>query len=320
MKKQFCSGIVMMALLAMMIGILLSGCGNGMNKEERGKACGADTSSYTLALPQPPASIDDQQKRLEFVARHFWDAMDWQDSLLLKSDRFMGESIANYGAVLASMDESKRGAVVVGMINSLSSNPKALATVSDYAYRYFYYPGSPQYDAELYLLFLNPLLARTELDKAERLRLEHRKGEIMKNRVGRKGADFSLVDTEGKSRKFNSLFPDAELRILLLYDPECNVCEEAVRIMSAEGDFSRAVKDGRVGIVAVNAYGQPEGGAALRKDGMPQEWIVGYSPEGEVENEEIYVIRSTPAIYVLDREGRILEKDLSLDRLAEIVG
>ncbi|MDE6578771.1 MAG: DUF5106 domain-containing protein [Muribaculaceae bacterium] len=318
MKKQFCSVIVLVALAAMMIGILLSGCGKGAGSDkEKGER--ADTASFSLSLPQPPASITDQEKRLEFVARHFWDAMDWQDTLLLKSDRFMGEAMANYGVLLASINENKRASIVIGLISSVSTYPKALEKLGEYAYNYFYYPGAPQYDPELYLLFLNPLLAQNNIDASERLRLENRKAEILKNRVGREASDFSFIDTDGKQRIFSSLFPDAEIKILMLYDPECNVCDEAVKLMNQEGGFSSAVKEGRVGIVAVNAYGQKDGGKAVRKQGMPEDWIVGYSPDGEIENEEIYIIRSTPSIYLLDRSGKIVEKDISLTRLSQIV-
>ncbi|MDE6009472.1 MAG: DUF5106 domain-containing protein [Muribaculaceae bacterium] len=319
MNKKFCSGIVTLALLSMVIGILLAGCGKVVKSGDSGEVSVEDTSSYSLPLPQPPSSLD-ANRRMEFIARHFWDSMDWQDTLRLKSDRFMGESIANYGSVLLSVEESKRGAMVVGMVNSLSSNQKALETVSDYAYKYFYYPGAPQYDAELYLLFVNPLLAQTDLDEAERVRLESRKIEILKNRKGRRATDFNFIDTDGKNRRFSSLFPDAEIRILMLYDPECNVCDEAVRLMSKEGDFSNAVKEHRVGVIAVNAYGQPQGGKAQRKAGMPSDWIVGYSPEGEIEEKEIYIIRATPTIYILNKEGTVIEKEITLDRLAEIVG
>lgn len=278
-----------------------------------------DTATYTLPLPQIPTSITEPSDRAAFLAAHYWDAMDWSDSLLLSSDRFMGESVATYGALLSLSEPQKAQSAINALVSDIAADRHALETFADYAYTYFYYPGAPQYDAELYLKFINPILSRDNLSDVMRMRLTDRREQILKNRVGSAASDFEFVGTDGRSHHLLTSAPDAEIRVLMLYDPECNVCAEAIKILSAPGSFRDAQLQGRVAVIAVNAYGQDGDGPAKAKDGMPSDWIVGYSPEGAIEEDETYVIRATPVIYILDSQGRILEKDLSLDALTRLV-
>ena len=43
-------------------------------------------------------------------------------------------------------------------------------------------------------------------------------------------------------------------------------------------------------------------------DTLPEEWTVGYSPEGEIEERELYDIPTIPCIYLLDANGKVAER------------
>lgn len=325
MKNQFSSRYSLFRYawgIMMLISLLLSvsSCDNSRKDEKVmvGRTL-KDTTSYKLHMPNIPSNITSSEERAEFLAFHYWDNMDWNDTILLKAERFMGENMATYGTILEMVPYKTAVSAVSGLINEVADNKHALRSIDEYAFSYFYYPGAPQYNEELYLLFINPLLAQSNFAEADAERLKMRKEYIHKNRVGSIAADFSFIGTDGKEHTLLKTSQEAAYRILMLYDPECEVCEDAIRIMSEAKAFTEAQKSGEVSVIAINAYGQPNGGEADRKDGMPQNWVVGYSPEGEIENEEIYAIRATPAIYVLDKDGRILMKDLSIARLSQFV-
>ncbi len=279
----------------------------------------ADTAAYTLPMPEIPPSLTSPEERAAFLARHYWDKMNWNDTVLLGSERFMGESMATFGTLLSLTPRDKAVAAISGMVSSAASSDAALHAVNDYAYTYFYYPDSPQYDPELYLFFINALSAQPALDMASRARLDDRREQILKNRVGETAADFAYVDSNGRRRSLLATRTDAPVRILMLYDPDCEVCHEAVKLMTGSENFAQAQDEGSVAVIAINAFGQDGGGPAVRDKDFPAVWTVGYSPDGAVDADELYIIRATPAIYILDSDGRILEKDISMRRLAEII-
>ena len=278
-----------------------------------------DTASYVLPLPSIPSAITEPADRASFLADHYWDNMDWNDTLLLSCDRFMGESMATYGTLLNIAPLSKATSAVNALVNRVASNHRALNTLADYAYSYFYYPGAPLYDEETYLLFLNPMLAQKGIPDEEWQRMRLRKDNIMKNRKGSVATDFRFIGTDGKTHNLHSMLRDTPYNLLMLYDPDCEVCGDAISIITASGPFTEAQREGVVKVIAINPFGQEQGGPALRKNGIPEEWITGYSPDGEMDKQEIYAIRATPAIYVLDSEGHVLHKDLSINNLADFV-
>lgn len=278
-----------------------------------------DPDTYTLPLPEVPRSLSTPPERAAFVADHYWDEMNWNDSLLLNSEKFMGESLATYGMLLGIAPRERAASAVCSLINSLNNKPSALQALSEYAYSYFYHPESPQYDEELYLLFVDPLLNSSGIDEGNSERLKKRRADILQNRVGSIATDFTYVGTDGCEHALLSTSPETEYRLLLLYDPNCQVCEEAVKVLKSSEAFSKAQATGKVAVIAINAYGQEKPGPAMRKTDMPDNWIIGYSPEGEIDRDEIYIIRTAPAIYILDSAGRIIKKDLSIERLADFI-
>lgn len=296
---------------------------NGQNSNELNmpsESSSIDPDTFILPLPEVPRSLSTPPERAAFVADHYWDGMNWNDTLLLHSEKFMGESMATYGMLLGIAPRERAASAVDSLIISLDNNPKAINAIAEYTYSYFYHPESPQYDEELYLLFVDPLLNRSAIDEGTYERLKKRRADILKNRIGNIAADFTYIGTDGREHTLLSTSPQTEYRLLLLYDPDCHVCEEAVKVLKSSDAFSKALTAGKAAVIAVNAYGQEKPGAALRKADMPDNWIIGYSPEGEIDKDEVYIIRTAPAIYILDREGRIIKKDLSIGRLSEFIG
>lgn len=310
-----------MALTSMISIAVFTSCGNRQSgkTDTEFRNAGGDNDTLCLPLPVAPRYADSEEKRYIYMADRYWDPVDWNDTLLLKSDKFMGGSMANYGVLLSAIDEKRRPGVVTSLINRNDITPAGYRALEEYSYKYFYYPGSPQYDAELYLLFVNALLGSGKCDDATVERLLARRGEIMKNRVGHQAAVFEYVGSNGKRERFSPGGGEADVTFLMLYDPECEVCAEAVKIMTSSKAFSAAVESGEASVYAINAYGSEDVKGKVISD-FPASWHTGYSPGGEIEREDIYVVRSTPAIYVIDKEGIILEKDISLDRLAQITG
>lgn len=295
----------------------VSPCNSGDEKDINNSS--SDLTGFTLPLPEVPRTLTTPQERAAFVAAHYWDGMDWKDSRLLGNDRFMGESMATYATLIGITPREKGIDCIAELVNSIGTDPLALNTLADYAYSYLYLPESPLYDEDLYLMFVNPLLAQPGLSEENHERLDKYKTDILKNRVGNIATDFAFIGTDGQSHDLLSLSPKASLRVLIFYAPGCDKCDEAFEIIKRSEAFSIAEARGEVSVIAINPFGQNNPGRAMIKPGMPKSWIVGYSPEGALDSNETYIVRSTPAIYILDRNGTILLKNLSLDRLKEFL-
>lgn len=291
------------------------GCGN--NSEKTGSVS-ADSVSQVKSLPLPvvPAQIQDSREKLRYVLTHYWDAMNWRDTALVNNEEFMEQSMVDYFAILAKADSLVGSDGVNRMIASASVNHSALAKVVEISSRYLYEPESPMYDAEGYAMLLDQLILDPTNAGIPRETLEARHAQIMKNRVGRRAADFAFVDREGRRMTLRDAVAGTDETILLFYDPDCNICEAKERYLASSEKLNRLIGEGRLRIVAIDPFDTDTERWKAHADSLPRNWTVGRSPGGAVDTDEIYVIRATPAIYLIDREMTVRTKDARDDEIA----
>ena len=302
-------------LILIWFPLIIFGCGN---KSEKTGSVSADSVSQVKSLPLPvvPAQIQDSREKLRYVLTHYWDAMNWRDTALVNSEEFMEQSMVNYFAILAKADSLVGADGVNRMIASASVNPSALAKVVEIGSRYLYEPESPMYDAEGYAMLLDQLILDPTNAGVPLETLEARHAQIMKNRVGRKAADFAFVDRKGRRMTLSEAVAGTEETIVMFYDPDCNVCEATERYLASSEKLNRLIGEGRLRIVAIDPFDSDTERWKAHADSLPENWTVGRSPGGRIDSEEIYVIRATPAIYLLDGSMTVRVKDARDDEIS----
>lgn len=295
--------------------LILIGCGN--KSEKAGAASAAPVSQVkSLPLPVVPAQIKDSREKLRYVLTHYWDAMNWRDTSLVNSEEFMEQSMVNYFGILAKADSLVGADGVNRMIACASANPAALAKVVEISNRYLYEPESPMYDAEGYAMLLDQLILDPTNAGLPRETLEAHHAQIMKNRVGRKAADFAFTDREGRRTTLREAVAGTEETIVIFYDPDCNACEATERYLASSEKLNRLIGEGQLRIVAIDPFDTDPVRWKAHADTLPKNWTVGRSPGGRIDSEEIYVIRATPAVYLLDSDMTVRIKDARDDEIA----
>ena len=274
-----------------------------------------------LVIPTPPDSLRVPQQRASFLARHYWDNMDWQDSATLSDTPFMEQNLSNFFAIsgLASAEARREGIDV--LTKAASASAEGTRQVASLAYTYLYSILSPFFDEESYLLFADALSTpeggSDNLDEAELSRIASRRAEIMKNRVGEEATDFSFIDRDGTQRSLSST---PGRRLLIFYDNDCEQCDRLKEALANSGRLQSEIDGGALSVVAVESYGAGPEEWESKASMMPESWIVGRSVGGEIDNEEIYVLLTAPTIYLLDAQGRVEAKNLSPEKLEEALG
>ena len=297
-----------------MAGLCLAACSN-QKSSEAGKPMGV-AAATDLLLPQVPDPLTDPGARASFLALHFWDAMDWKDRSRSLDTAFMEQSFANYLTVLPLADSLGRVNGVDALLHGASADSSAYAFLVSVVDKYLGDPNSPMRDEELYIPFLRAFGASSLLDGAEKARYASLLEDAMKNRVGRKAADFTFMDREGRRMTLREAVAGTEETIVMFYDPNCNVCEATERYLASSEKLNRLIGEGRLRIVAIDPFDTDPGRWKAHADSLPRNWTVGRSPGGRIDSEEIYVIRATPAIYLLDSAMTVRIEDARDDEIA----
>ena len=277
-----------------------------------------------LPLPEVPAMLRTPAERADYIVEHFWDALDFTDTLRSRDRGFMEQSFADYVSLFPIADSSSLTTAVNGLVARAQADPEALSLLAEIAGKYLYEQDSPMYDEGHYLLFADAFVdayadafAGVSLRDYELLRIEARRTAIRKNRIGTEAADFVFETVAGDKMRLSEAVGAHRRTLLLFYDPECAHCMETVLELSSMEALDEALAGGGMCVVAVYSGMDVMSRVTWRRtlDRLPSTWIAGYD-DGTVYTEDLYVLRNMPALYLLDSSGRVLLKDTSPERLA----
>lgn len=254
-----------------------------------------------LDLPVVPDNLRTPVERARYVLEHYWDAMDWRDTTLTRDDKFMEQSSADFYSIFHVVDSVEASKATAIMLAGASIDPSAYKKVADIARIYLFEPESPIADDENYLIVADRLLADGKLSNTDLLRIADSKRMAMMNRAGHKTANFEYVDRDGNISDLYAALKLHPKNILMFYDPDCHVCAELEERLMAT-----ALDD--IGVVMISPYGEQNGLWAEHAATMPDNWIVGRPTDEDFEDEDIYELRTTPTILIIDNCGIVLSK------------
>ena len=174
------------------------------------------------------------------------------------------------------------------------------------AERVLHDPNSPLRDEERYIPVLRGKLASPWYDALERLGPETELRLALRNRVGEQAGDFRCTLASGATTRLYDL--RADYTLLLLTDPECPMCRRTTEELLASPRLNELAERGTLRILTLYSG---EDTAAWRRSlsHAPRGWLHACDAACTVRDEGIYDLRALPALYLLDREKRVLVKD-----------
>ncbi|MDE5856882.1 MAG: hypothetical protein K2H32_00765, partial [Muribaculaceae bacterium] len=101
--------------------------------------------------------------------------------------------------------------------------------------------------------------------------------------------------------------------------PACEDCALAEAVMQSNATITSAIAEGSLKIGAICPFTVENNIWSQHATTLPKTWTVGYSPNGQVDEEGIYVFRAYPTIYLIDSNGVVLSKDITYDTLKELI-
>lgn len=166
-------------------------------------------------------------------------------------------------------------------------------------------PESEQYDEEAFCQIMQKALDAGILEEADRMRAEYRLEVASKNRRGEIASDFRFLlrGADKKNMNLHGLATDKPI-LLLFYDPDCDHCLQT--ITSLKNSEIPTYAD----IVAIYAEDDRERWSETADD-LPEGWTVGFAID-PIQDDETYVFLTSPVIYLLDSDKRVILKDTTL--------
>lgn len=264
-----------------------------------------------LQLPSIPSTMTMPQERAAYLLAHFWDNLDFTDDAAIADVPFMAQNFANFASVFPVATPEAIEAGIDTLLSKASVNKDALELMVRIADDYLYETDSPVYNEEHYILFLNRLLASPYLDTTAKMRPEFQLKEAMKNRVGHSATDFEFTDREGQPRKLSDIRAKDDI-LLIFFNPDCDHCRQVLHELQNDSTRKAEIDSGWLTVVAIYSGDEADAWKEYAAT-LPDNWIVGIEPM-KVLDDEIYVLREFPTVYLLDKNLIVKAKNIALSK------
>ena len=268
------------------------------------KSKSTQTKNYHFRFVQVPMHIPQEEHRA-YLCDHFWDKFDFADTLwTTKADTT--EMLRAYTAYVVNIVGQFDQQPIRQLMQKASASKKMFDYFGMLSDKVLHDPNSPYRNDELYIAVLEAQIASPHLDKYEKMAPEYDLRVVSQNRIGHTANDFDYTTKSGRTGNLYSLKND--FVIVYINNPGCAMCREITEAMKQSQIIADLQRKGQLKVVAIYPDEQLDEWYKHLSD-MPSAWINGYDKGCRIGRENLYNISAIPALYLLDKQKRVLVKD-----------
>lgn len=267
----------------------------------------------TQEPPFLPASLS-KEERLNYLKLHFFDHVNFQDTLLLNSSVWANKAISYlslYGN--SKLDQKQLEAEFIKAVTILFSAAAINAEVYKFLLDYtvggfdkYHFDGVITYIADN---FQDPFSCE---DQARKTVLQKKLDNFKKISIGKVAPDIIIPDIRGKMIRLSAI--QSEFTLVIFWSSECGHCRE---MMPKVKQMYESQKTRRIEIMSVSLDTSRTEWTTFLKEEKPN-WINASELKGfNSTSADDYNIYATPTMFLLDREKKILAKPVSYRELEQ---
>ncbi len=147
------------------------------------------------------------------------------------------------------------------------------------------------------------------LDSGVVTKIRDRVNAVKPNLIGNIAPELKLQDSEGNFFSLRQV--NAPYTLLYFWEPDCSHCQKTTPILNK--DLYQVLKNRGVDIFAVLTQNNKEKWMKAIQEYKIQEWTNVWDPGYTSNFRKLYDVTSTPIIYILDKNKRIIAKRLDVD-------
>lgn len=262
----------------------------------------------TYPLPDVPASLTDPADRAAYVVENFWEKADLSHALDSDSVK-LEQSFVDFISIFPYTESPVVTLGINNLLDKSSFDISLYRKVVRLAEKYLYNVDSPLKEDEYYIPFLANYLESSLVKDSDKLRQNLQYDFVLKNRKGEKAADFGFELRDGTKSSLYDITSPNDL-LLIFYDPDCDNCKKTMSRIQTDAGLQEKVKTKEMTVLAVYSGDEKELWDRTKMS-LPDEWIVGYE-DGTIQDEDIYILRMQPTLYLLDSDKKVKRKEFSI--------
>ncbi len=269
----------------------------------------------TREITIPKAIKDDQEKAYWYYRNHYFDNIDFSDTRLLRTPEFYGKVDKYFENLIPNHPDSINNAVDF-ILQKVKTSPAQFQFWASSFLNKYAKSIIVGMDA-VYVHIANTYYSKEQtpwIEEKKLLKIITSANKLAPLLIGKTAPDISMLTLTGEKIKLH----DVKAKYLLLYfwDIECSLCTQSTPNIKK---FYEAYKD--KGLQIFSAFSKQELGIGRYTQYIENmqigDWIHTYS---ENQSYKIpYDLTTTPQIYILDANKKILFKKIGADQLNEVM-
>ncbi len=245
---------------------------------------------------------------------HFFDRISLTDERLIRTPILHAKLNTFFTNVVIQAPDSINKEID-RIIAKCKDNYKVFQFVSVYLFNHFRTSEIMGHDAVMVKLADDIYLT----NKADWVSREfkddlHKQIELIRpNLIGKKAQNLVMDSYKGI---FVSLYDvEKEFTILYFWEPDCGHCKEATPKLKA---FYEKAKNDNIEVFAVCTTAEKEKWSKYIEENQLT-WINGWDPNRSSHFDYYFNVQSTPMVYILDRDKKIIAKKLSVENIDSFI-
>ncbi|WP_018668365.1 DUF5106 domain-containing protein [Bacteroides gallinarum] len=299
-------------LLSLLLN-LSTACSNGQVSSKHVQTTTTDTIT-TFVLPEIPAMLNSPELRADYLAKHYWDNVNFADTNYIHHPEVTEQAWVNFIEILRLTSSSTSDTALKKLFAQAEKEKKCYMYLTSLADKYLYDPNSPMRNEELYISVLDAILKSPAMSDTDKIRPQARRKLAQKNRIGTKALDFIYMLANGKQSSLYNV--KAPYTLLFINNPGCNACSETIEALKSSPSICRATAQKSLKILSI----YPDADLVEWKrhlSDFPKEWINGYDKKQTIEQQNLYDLKAIPTLYLLDKDKTVLLKDATSAEIEE---
>lgn len=299
--------------LILILCLLLGACKNG-NASSQSKSETPQDTIKAIKMPAIPQMMTAPEQRADFLAKHYWDNVNFADTNYIHHPDITEQAWADYCDLLNHVPLSTAQEAIKKTIARTETEKKVFDYITGLADKYLYDPNSPLRNEEFYIPVLEAMISSSVLTETEKIRPQARIEMAYKNRVDTKAIDFIYTLESGAQSTLYKI--KSQYTVLFINNPGCHACTENIEALKDSPIINELIQKKQLAVIAL--YPDEELDEWRRhRDEFPQEWINGYDKSLTIKTQNLYDLKAVPTLYLLDANKKVLLKDATVQAITQ---
>lgn len=270
-----------------------------------------------IELPETPIHADgskDETFMIRYIQTHFFDHIDFSEDGLMRSP-ILERKVDEYLKYFTYQQPDSINKSIDFMLAKAQANDFVFKSLLIKFLNQFALSEIMGQDA-VYVHLVDKYYATgmaTWIDQAELIRIRQRSATIKPLLIGKTAPEINLKDHLGVFRSLHAV--DADFTVVYFWNPDCGHCKTETPKL---GEMYTKLSARGVEIYAANTDAENEKWLSFINDHQLN-FINVADLEIRDTFREVYDVRTTPLIYVLDRNKQIIAKHISIEQIESII-